>query len=447
MDMDLNLTLQQRQLLSQSQIQSLEILSMDNAELNQFLKNEYLENPLLDHREGASAGAAAEPLTSYYEKTPGSGFGVHTATDEEDTRRQDFSAPKEDTLQEYLLSQLDMKLYTRQEWQLFIYLIGCLDDNGFFTMPTEEIIEKTGAPKALIDQSLKILKTLEPYGVFSADLTECLLRQLDAADMNSEILTIMLTCHLQDIADGKISNISRQLHIPTVEVRKNIELISRLNPRPLSGFGTENNSYIIPDIIFQKESGRWSILLNDSWVENYHLNDYYMKMMESSSDSELIAYFKAKLNRVNFVLQAIEQRRKTVLTVARIILDMQKDFLEGHAPLAPMTMSEVASRAGIHTSTVSRAVKGKYLQYPNGSVFIKNLFSVSVSSKDAGSVTPMTVKHYIKELIESEDKKKPYSDQTLAKLLEEKNIKVSRRAIAKYREEMGIKGSFDRKVF
>ena len=131
--------------------------------------------------------------------------------------------------------------------------------------------QKLHVPERMVHQSLSVLKGLEPYGVFSANIQECLLCQLDALDMNSEILTCMVCSHLQDIADGKISNISRSLHVPTVEVRKSIEIISHLNPRPLSGFHTGNSSYIIPDIIFKKEDGEWTAVLNDNWIENYHL--------------------------------------------------------------------------------------------------------------------------------------------------------------------------------
>lgn len=440
--MSLDLTLQQRQQLSHSQIQSLEILAMDSIELNQLLKNEYLENPMMEHNGDTSENSYSEPLTSYYEPSG----SAYISTDDEDQRSRDFSAPKENILQDYLLSQLDMKLYSHREWKLFIYLIGCLDDSGFFTMPIEEVAEKNDISIDFVKQCLYTLQQLEPYGVFSSGLQESLLHQLDALDINNEVLTQMILYHLNDIAEGKISNISRSLHIPTTEVRKNIEVITRLNPRPLSGFSSGTNSYIIPDIIFEKEADSWTIRLNDSWVGNYSLNDYYLKMMNASSDAELISYFKEKLRRVQFILNSIEQRRQTILSIAEIILDIQRGFFENNAPLIPMTMSDVAKRTGIHTSTVSRAVKGKYLQYTGGSLFLKNLFAASVSSHDNTDVTPMTVKQFIKEFIESENKQKPYSDQVLVKLLAEQNIHVSRRAIAKYREELSIKGSFDRRV-
>lgn len=442
--MDTKLALKQQQVLSQAQIQSLEILSMDSIELRHFLENEYLENPMLDRDDKSSSDNTFESFFSYNDRQS---YGSADNRDDKNYRRE-LAAPSGNLLTDYFLNQLDINLYTKSEWGLFTYLINCLDDTGYFTMPAEEVAEKTHMSISEVEQALNILKRLEPYGIFASSLQECLLNQLDALGMNTSTLTCMIKTHLQDIADGKISNISRHLHLSTAVVRKNIETISRLNPRPLSGFGSGTNQYIIPDIIFQKDGSSWAVILNDSWISDYHLNDYYIKMMKESRDKELVEYFKAKLSRSRFIFQSIEQRQKTLLTIAEIILERQKNFYEGTGVLIPMTMSEVAEKAGIHTSTVSRAIKGKYLQYPNGTICIKDLFTSSASSSDPGSgITPMMVKEAVKGLIQNEDKRKPLSDNMLAKLLREKNINVSRRVIAKYREELGIRSSFDRKVF
>lgn len=445
--MDTDLIFRQRHQLSQAQIQALELLSMDSMELNQFLKDEYLENPLLDYEERAYAHGIDSPGGSLRGPAPARDPDPYHSEKRESLEAVDPALQKEDLLPDYLLSQLDSRLYSKQEWELFYYLTGCLDDNGFFTVPIKEVAQKKHVSESLVARSLEILKTLEPYGIFSSGLQECLIRQLDASDLNTETLTRMIQCHLQDIADGKIGAISRSMHLSTIEVRKNIAVISRLNPRPLSGFSSGSTCYIIPDIIFRKERENWEIILNDSWVENYHINDYYLQMMRSSSDENLISYFKDKLDRINFIFQNIEHRRKTIHDICSIILDIQNGYLDGKAPLIPMTMSDVARRAGIHPSTVSRAVRGKYLQYPNGTVFIRKLFTSPAAADGPESVTPMAVKQSVKELIESEDRTHPYSDQELSRLLSRRNIKISRRTVAKYREELGIKGSFDRRVF
>lgn len=443
--MNHDFSFQQKQQLTQAQIQNLEILAMDTMELQRFLRNEYLENPLLDHREDEPSDMFPEPLTSFYETLPSNNSASYFDSESENNSRKDIPSPEEMKIRDYLLNQLNPGIYSPKEWNLFQYLIGCLDDNGFFSIPLEEVAKKNQVSEEKASQCLACLKQLEPYGIFSSNLQESLLRQLDALDLNNEILTRMIQNHLDDIADQKISNISRKLHISTLEVRRNIDTISQLNPRLLAGFLSDKNRYIYPDIILQKDGDQWTFNLNDSWIENYSINDFYIKMMEESTDPELILYFKEKLAQVRLIMNNIQQRRLTIYSITKNILHVQHAFFDHNAPLIPMTMSEIAERTGIHVSTVSRAVKGKYLQYPTGAVFMKDLFSSPVS--DQNNVTPALVKHQIKKLIESENKQKPYSDQEIAKKLNAEDIRVSRRTVAKYREELGIKGSFSRRDY
>ena len=290
---------------------------------------------------------------------------------------------------------------------------------------------------------LNDLRQLEPYGIFAEDLKHCLLKQIQVLGMEDTDLWQVVDGYLEAVAGGKISEISRGLGLTTAKVRKCISQIAELNPRPLAGFGTENASYIVPDIILHRENGEWYGELNDSWMEDYKINDYYLKMMKESGDEELVSYFKEKLERVRFLMGSIEQRRQTIMGIVDLIIERQKPFLEGKGPLTPMTMRDAAEALGIHPSTVSRAVRGKYLQYPNGSIFMKSLFTASAGKEDG--VSAMGVKQTLKELIEGEDHRKPYSDKDLAELLESRGIHISRRAVAKYREEMGIKGSFERR--
>lgn len=443
--MDLDFSFQQKQQLTQAQIQTLEILAMDSMELNRFLRNEYLENPLLDHSENNSSDILSEPFISCYESLSSNNSAHYFDSENEPDSKKDIASPESSKLREHLLSQLDPKLYSEEEWSLFDYFIECLDDNGFFSIPLEEIAQKRQVSLETAARCLMCLKQLEPYGIFSSNLQESLMRQLDALDLSNEKLTLMIRDHLDDIAQGKIGNISRKLHISTLEVRKNIDIISQLNPRLLAGYTSEKTSFIIPDIILTKEGEHWHISLNDAWIENYSINDYYINMMNASSDPELISYFKEKLSQVQMIMNNIKQRRHTMLLITENIIQVQRAFFDRAAPLVPMTMHDIAKLSGIHISTVSRAVKGKYLQYPAGSVFIRDLFISPVS--DHNHITPALVKQSIKQFIESENSQKPYSDSTLAQLLKEKNIIVSRRTVAKYREELGIKGSFDRRCY
>lgn len=443
MELGYGMNLEQRQQLSQNQIQSLEILAMDGVELSEFLQNEYLENPLLDYTGTHDMAGGREDIGQTYEQPPMVERTYEDSAEEEDRRRKDIPMPETADLKKEILEQIPLGACSRE---LAAFLVDCLDDNGFFTTPLEEVARKTGVPEAEVSWTLKVLQELEPYGIFAPDLKHSLLKQLEMQGLGKSPVYRVVEEHLQDVADGKISTISREMKLSTVEVRKCIEQIAKLNPRPLGEFGIARNDYVVPDLIFRKDHGKWEIELNDNWVEDYRINDYYLKMMKEASDAELSAYFRKKLERIRFVMNSIAQRRQTMKQISEQILKIQESFLDGTGFLKPMTMTEVAEQIGIHTSTVSRAIKGKYIQYPSGTTLMKNLFTTSVATTDGeDAVGTMQIKEFIKELIRGEDKKKPYSDQKLMLLLKEQGIEISRRAVAKYREELGIRGSFDRR--
>lgn len=430
MEQKIQILQRQKQQLSQKQLQSLQILAMDNLELQTFLQTEYLENPMLEQ-----TGSGAENM-------PGTGI-VQPA--DEDGKWNQRTEDKKD-LREYLRSQLQIGSEDKLSIKIKEYLIDCIEDTGYFTMPLEEAARACGVSAKMASQCLEELRLLEPVGVFSVNLKECLLRQLQVLGIENPELIQIIEEHLENIAEGNIGRISRALHISTTQVRKYILMIEQLNPRPAAGFNNNPTGYIVPDIIIRKEQD-WEILLNDGWMENYHISDYYLKLMSETQDEQLKEYFKGKARRVKFILQNVEQRRETLLKITKVILECQKRFLEGNGSLVPMTMSDVARSIGMHTSTVSRAVKGKYIQCPRETVLMKALFSQGVAgiTMGEGEIGAHEIKQMIKEWIQKENRKKPYSDQKLKELLEKEGISISRRAVAKYREEMNIRASFERK--
>ena len=429
MEQTLELLQKQKQILTQKQIQSLKILAMDNVELDCFLRQEYLDNPMLEIN-----GQSPETV---YESLP--------VLPSEDDKKWNHQMEESKDLKEYLRSQLNIGNNDETYESLQKYLIECLDDSGYFTLSTKEVAGYFHTSEETVTNCLDELKLLEPVGVFSSDLKECLLRQLEALGSEDPLLKQMIKEHLEDVAHGNIGHISRSLKIPTSQVRKYLLMIGTLNPRPSTGFGIKKTEYIVPDIIIKKEED-WEIQLNDGWMGNYQINDYYQNMILKTKDNELRAYFREKASRATFILQNVEQRRKTLMNVTQFLLDQQLPYFEGTGPLHPMTMAEAAQALGIHPSTVSRAVKGKYIQYPKETVPMKNLFSQSVSGI-SGSTTrnAKEIQEMIRRRISEENKRSPYSDQKLKELLEGDGIFLSRRAVAKYRELMGIKSSFNRK--
>jgi len=439
MEIKTGISLQTKQMLSQLQVESLNILAMSMTELKDFLQNEEIENPIVEYTNGSGEDAA--PVT--FKETE----RFYNGSDREDSRENELYEieDSEKSLEDLVNMQLQWKHMGDTERKIVDFCIQSLDQSGYLTIPLQEIAKDLGVTEEQVMRVLSVLKELEPQGIFASGLEECLLMQVRGMD-EEEILEDMIRNHLQDIAEGKISTISRCLKISSAEVRKMIHVIRSLNPRPLNGIGGEKAQYILPDVLLEFQDGQWNIELNDKWTGNLQINDFYIHMMETAQDQELKTYFENKLRRARFIMNAVEQRRTTLLGITREILKRQEDYFLGKGQLRPMTLEEIGDALQIHKSTVSRAVRDKYLRSPSGCVLFRSLFTTGIASSDGkGDVSRNTVKTKLKELVASEDKKKPWSDEQLAGLLQDAGMPVSRRTVAKYRMELGIGGVFQRK--
>lgn len=307
------------------------------------------------------------------------------------------------------MEQLNAKDYTKKEWNVMKYMAQCLEESGLLLVSTKEISHKLGIEEKDCERLLDHLKQLEPAGVFAESVSECLLLQLEREGILNDDLRYIVENHLEDIAMGHLSTVSRALDIKTSQVRKYIFKIQELNPRPLSGYTGGTDQYIVPDILMEKDGEELKIRLNDDWIGDYSINDYYVKMMEQAEDSEL------------------------------------KEYFMNHKQLKPMTMQNIADDIEMHVSTVSRAVKGKYIQYPGGTIGMRDIFNNTQTFGDQDSTTE-EIKEEIRRLVKEEDKKKPLSDSKIVSLLEQKNMKISRRTVAKYRAQLGIAGTTQRKI-
>jgi len=438
MKINSKLLLEQKQTMSQAQIQALEVLAMDNVELDAFLQNEYLENPMLEHQASSEISDTVNPFKEWHStNTLSPKYNEYTYNHDDDEYQNETVAKEEGLLRDYVLGQLDLKRYSDAEQKVMVYLIDCLDDTGYFTIPIDEVAKTNRVDKSLVKLCLQDLQMLEPYGIFAPDLPHCLLRQLEVLGINDDKLNEIILQYLEEVGSGKISTISRCMELTTLQVRKYISIIETLNPKPLSGFSVENTTYIVPDLIFQITHGHWEVILNDQWIGDYKLSDYYLNLMDTTKSKELLEYFNSKAQRASLLLKSIEQRRTTMFKLGEALLKWQSPYFCGTGNLNPMTMADIAESMGVHVSTISRCVKGKYIQYPQKTLLIKTLFSISESD---------SIKNLIREIVDRENKKKPHSDQALTNLLEARQIHISRRAIAKYRDELGIKGSFERKI-
>lgn len=445
MELSQNISLETKQILSQSQIQSLEILAMDAIELEEFLQNEYMSNPLLDCNLNNTVRSGNDQEVCWFDNTLHKGRR-YMDEDEDLDVRDNLIAPDTDYLKKYFLDQIELGAFSDKEWKLAEYLIDCLEDDGFFRMSMEEVTKLTGLPDKMVEKVLNRLKNLEPFGVFAVDLSECLFKQLEAMGEEDQGLLLVVKKYLPELSEGKISVISRQTGFSTAQIRRYIAKIAKLNPKPLSGLQQAEINYIVPDIVYTFKSGQWEIAVNDVCSGNYHINEHYVQMMRKTSDTELIDYFKKNLERCRFILNSVEQRKETMKSIAGAILTYQEQYLAGKGNPAPMTMCMLAKELHIHPSTVSRAVKGKYIKSPVGTILMKKLFSSVVTCEKGEERSSAHIKDRIRMLVKEEDKHRPYSDAKLVELLVKEGIHVSRRAVAKYRDELWIKSSFDRKI-
>lgn len=432
-----NISQNQQQLLSVDQRQSLQILAYTNQELDQFLTEEYMQNPLLECKRDRQS-EIIDSLDSHYETASSYKDHYIRYEDEDSDRRGDIRAREPSSLRRQLKSQLAIGNYSGQEWKLIDYMIDCLDDKGFFTCSCSEIASDFGCSREMVEKCLRDLKSLEPAGIFSKDISECLLRQLQARGEKDEVLFRIISDFIPDLLQGNLSTITRSLGITTARCRSCIRKIGELNPRPIMNTESDRTEYVVPDILIEREHGRWRVTLNDGWMGEYTYNDYYIHMMQTAADPELREYFRSKLERARLIVTSIERRRATIIQIVEAVLDCQSDFFLNGGRLVPMTMDSLALQLNISTSTVSRAIKNKYIQYRRP-LLLRSLFSNAASENTDASAD--NVRRRISELVGEEDRAHPLSDDKIAKLLKTEGLSVSRRTVAKYRQQLGIPDS------
>ncbi len=424
MTMDAHISLSQEQLqkLSANQIQSLQILSMSAEDLRDMLQKESEENPFMDYHPVSSQNGASEFLNF-------------------------VAAPEKDCIKNFILEQLNPSQYSRPVWALLTYLAQCVDDNGYLTITEEELTCKFSLPLGLFTNCLQILQQLNPAGICAASLQECLMLQLARQNKLTPLAKKIISCHLDDVGNGRINTICTALHVSQAKLMPVVRLIKRLEPAPLKGMFHTAASYVVPDVIIRfTETGSYEIHLNDSWITSYSLSDYYTQMMHSATDPDIKSYFKEKYSRCYMILHNIERRRKTLTLLTDAIWNWQYAYTQAHHALRPMTLKDISQQTGLHISTISRTIKDKYVQTPWRTVSFKSLFQ-SPLHKDGQNLSKDAVKAALKYVISQENRRKPYSDSQLTVLLAQQfGVPISRRVIQKYRRLLHIANSYERRI-
>jgi RNA polymerase sigma-54 factor len=297
-----------------------------------------------------------------------------------------------------------------------------------------------------VEKALEVVQSLEPYGIGARNIKECLLIQSLKLNILDNIIERIILNHLENVAENKYEVVGKDLNISPREAQRYGDLIKKLEPKPSRGFYTgEEVNYIIPDAEIKNIDGEFFIIMNESVLPRLMINKTYKDVLQNNKDLETNTYVKDKINQAMFLIKSIEQRKNTLHKVLECVIDKQKDFFKfGKQQIKPLILKEVAEIIKVHESTVSRAIKDKYVLTSYGTIKIKDLFASGVSSNDDDMATAK-IKNEIKKIVDEENKGKPLSDQIISSILAEKNMNISRRTVAKYREELGIKSSSMRK--
>ena len=460
--MDLKLQVKQTQTLSQRMIQSAEILQMTSQELNTYINELALENPVIDIVEPPTAQEQRESieqqewLNSFNEENYYLYQRQNNDDDYDFKSSWNINTDDGETLQDYLWSQLITENFTDQETEIIKFMLECLDNKGYLEESIETIASYFGTDTEIVEDLLSDLQALDPSGVCARTLEECLKLQLERRDMLTPVLESIIDNCLEMVAKNQIPAIARKLRLSPAETAGYCQIIKSLNPKPGVSFSSRDQlRYIIPDVHIVKFKDQFDILLNESMYPTIELNSYYRQMNQNPESSELKEYLGNKIRQAEWVKQCVTQRGKTLMQVSRAILEHQEEFFTfGPAHLNPLRLADIAQELDIHESTVSRAVSKKYLQcswgvYPMNFFFSRSVAVQESSSSESGtqSVTAADIKRVLREIIEEENKKKPYSDRLLGEKLAERGISISRRTVAKYREEEGIADASGRKEY
>lgn len=459
MDFNLNLTQEQKLIMTQQMQLSIKLLQMSTYDLREYIEKEFSENPVLEAQYEDTKEVSKEQdrleykeLVKYLE-SDNYGSQSYGEYDEEGISPFTFIS-KPESLTDYLEGQileLPIDEYMRS---VCSYMVECLDQKGYLDIKKEELMNELDCSEETFNRALIVIQNLEPAGIGARDLKECLEIQLERKGENDPIVKEIIDNHLDDLADNRYQVIAKDLDITPKKAQDYGDLIKTLEPKPSRGFYTGDEvGFIIPDAEIRKIDGEFFILMKDGVLPMLSVNPLYKDILkDSTNDKEATEYVKEKIDKAMFLIKSIEQRKSTLHKVLQKILEKQKDYFEkGEKYLKPMTLKEIAEKLEMHESTISRAIRDKYILTSMGTIKIKDLFVNSISNKEKSDgeedVTVINIKKVLEEVIKEEDKMKPLSDQAISEILKEKGMAISRRTVAKYREELGIKSSSKRKRF
>lgn len=483
LEQKLHLRLSQKLIMTPSLQQAIKLLQLSKLELQEVLNQELLENPLLEEsaeetkaeeNEEQAAAQGEEPqkqeepkveskeeerdsfdeidYDAYFQDYIEYGYNprMHEEYDEFPIENSLTTPP---SLADHLTWQLGMSDAPEKIKKIGEFLIGNVDEDGFLRVTDEEIREE-GAGKwseEEIEEAVRRLQSFDPIGVCARDLRECLLIQVRHLEIDSPLVTQIIRDHWPMFMNRQFVQLARVLGVELKELELIVDLIKELDPKPGRKYSTERAIYVEPDVYVHKISGEYVIVLNEDGMPRLRINSSYRQMLHAkdaggNQDGATVNYIKEKIRSAVWLIKSLDQRQRTIYKVAESIVKHQKEFLEkGIDHLRPLVLRDVADDIQMHESTVSRVVSNKYMHTPRGLFLMKYFFHSGIDSSSGEDISSLAVKKKIKTYIEGEDPRKPLSDSKIMKILNEEGINIARRTVAKYRDELNIPSSTERK--
>jgi len=454
-------------------LQKIELLQLNKLELQEMLNQELVENPILEEvpeqetpgEMNLDDGAADEPAVAETVRTEGEKdsfdeidfryfFDEYLDTGYKNREVEDFEKPsfeafltRAPSLEEHLDWQLGLSDAKPKIAEIAKQIIGNLNEDGYLLISLEELCQVTNCIEEA-QEALAVVQAMDPIGVGARDLRECLSLQLESVELKDSLAYKIVQDYLPLLESHKFKEIAAKAGASFEEVLQAVDCIKHLIPKPGQKYNNQKATYVQPEVTIAKVDDEFVILLNDEGMPQLRLNAGYKELLKSNGVSgETKTFLREKFRSAVDLLRSVNQRKQTIYKVCVCIVNRQRDFLEnGPSLLHPMLIKDVANELGVHSSTISRVVTNKYVDTPQGVMELRKFFTMGVENPDGEELSIVQVKLKIKKLIEDENRNKPYSDNQIGQLLRRDNIFITRRTVAKYREQMQIPGSRERKI-
>ena len=483
LEQKLNLRLSQRLVMTPSLQQAIKMLQMTRLELSEAVNQEVIENPVLEDateeeetppQPAAQAEAGETPETpapaaaetpeapepqkdsfeeidyeSYFQDYMESGYNPRQYEEREEIPLENTLAEQPD-LTEYLTWQLGMSTARPEIRKIGEFIIGNIDEDGYLQVTREEIAADTSASPEDVEEALGYVRSFDPPGICAFDLPDCLRRQVRMLGIENPLLDDILTTHWTQFLNRQFVALAKELNVTMPDLQAVLAIVKNLETKPGRRYTSDRTVYVQPDVVVRKVDGEYVVLLDEDGLPRLRISNSYRRMLHNENGtlgSEAKEYLKERMRSAVWLIKSLDQRQRTIYKVAESIVTHQKDFLDrGIEFLRPLVLRDVANDIGMHESTVSRVVSNKYMQTPRGILPMKYFFHTGIDSSEGEDVSSLSIKNKISKMISEEDPKKPLSDAKLMQKLRSEGIQIARRTVAKYREELRLASSSQRKA-